>query len=168
MAPGIPLASRGVTRVHFLDWAPNLHAVVVHLPIGLLATAAGADLLAILCRETGTAYVLSTCLQIAGTIMLVAAYLTGRKAAADVYTPGLAQAVVTLHWDQAWWCVWYFGLATASRITVWVTLGQPRRQLAILLALVSLGGLWLLTDVGKYGAQLVYTHGTGVTAPSGR
>ena len=85
-----------------------------------------------------------------------------------MYTPDLAQAVVTLHWDQAWWCVWYFGLATTSRITVWVTLGQPRRQLVILLALISLGGLWLLTDVGEYGAQLVYTHGTGVTAPSSR
>ena len=80
-------------------WAPNPHALIVHLPIGLLVTAVVADLVAMLRRDPSTVVRVSTGLYIAGTVTLVAAFLTGRSAAPEVYTPGMAQAIVVRHWD---------------------------------------------------------------------
>ena len=62
----------------------------MHLPIGLLVTAVVADLVAMLRRDPSTVVTVSTGLYVAGTVSLVAAYLTGRSGAPEVYTPGLA------------------------------------------------------------------------------
>ena len=121
------------------DWAPNAHALVVHLPIGLLVTAVFVDLLAVVRQNRATLGRVSIGLHLTGTAMLVVAYVTGRNAAPEVFTPGLAQAVVAQHWDQALWCVWYFGLATVGRAAL-----EMRHEL---------------------GRRLVYEHGVGVAAP---
>lgn len=152
----------------FADWAPNAHAVVVHLPIGLLVAAAGVDLLAILRRDPATVVTVSTGLYVAGTGVLVVAYVTGRNAASSVDTPALAQAIVAQHWDQALWCVWYFGLVATGRAVLWATAEAPRRGVTTALAAAGLAGLLLLTSTAELGAQLVYQHGTGVAAPVAR
>lgn len=149
-------------------WAPNPHALIVHLPIGLLVTAVVADLVAMLRRDPSTVVRVSTGLYIAGTVTLVAAFLTGRSAAPEVYTPGMAQAIVARHWDWALWCVWYFGLLTAGRVRLWLAAGSPRRVVTVALALAGLGGLVLLTNTAELGGQLVYQHGVGVAAPVAR
>ncbi len=149
------------------DWAPNPHALIVHLPIGLLVTAVAVDLIALLREDRATLGLVSTGLYVGGTVMLVVAYLTGRNAAPDVFTPGLAQAVVTQHWEQALWCVWYFGLVMAGRVALQLRHGRLGRGAAAALAVVGLGGMLLLTTTAELGARLVYQHGVGVSAPAG-
>ena len=150
------------------SWAPNSHALIVHLPIGLLVTALVADLVAMLRRDPSTVVTVSTGLYLVGTATLVAAYLTGRSAAPEVYTPGLAHAVVARHWDWALRCVWYFGLLTAGRVGLRLAAGAPRRISTVALALAGLAGLMLLTNTAELGGRLVYQHGVGVAAPVAR
>ena len=152
----------------FAGWAPNPHALVVHLPIGLLVTAVVADLVATLRRDPTRVVTVATGLYLAGTVSLVAAYLTGRSGAPEVYTPGLAQAVVTRHWDSALWCVWYFGLLATGRVGLHVAALAPRRTVAAALAVAGLAGLLLLTNTAELGGRLVYEHGVGVAAPVAR
>jgi len=147
------------------DWAPNPHALIVHLPIGLLVTAVVVDLLAVVRRDRTTLRLVSTGLHVGGTVMLVVAYLTGRNAAPEVFTPGLAQAVVTQHWDQALWCVWYFGLATSGRVGLQIRYGPLGRGAAAGLAAVGIAGALLLATAAELGGRLVYEHGVGVAAP---
>ena len=150
------------------DWAPNPHAIVVHLPIGLLVTAIVAELVAMLRRDPSTVVTVSTGLYLAGTVTLVAAYLTGLSAAPEVYTPGMANAVVTRHWNSALWCVWYFGLLAAGRVALRLAAGVPRRFITVALAAAGLVGLALLTNTAELSGQLVYQHGVGVAAPVAR
>lgn len=148
-----------------IDWAPNAHALVVHLPIGLLVTAFGVDLLTLVRTNRVTLGNVAAGLYVGGTAMLVVAYLTGRAAAPEVFTPGMAQAVVTQHWDQALWCVWYFGLATAGRIALRLRYPRLGYGAAIGLAAAGLGGFLLLTMTSELGGRLVYEYGVGVAAP---
>ena len=97
--------------------------------------------------------------------MLCVAYLTGRNAAPEVFTPGLALAVMTRHWDQALWCVWYFGLATAGRVGLQMWHGRLGRGAAAGLAVVGVGGVLLLATAAELGGRLVYEYGVGVAAP---
>ena len=150
------------------SWAPNPHALIVHLPIGLLVTAVVADLVAIARRDPSTVVRLSTGLYIAGTVTLAAAFLTGRSAATEVFAPGMAQAIVSSHWDWALWCVWYFGLLTASRVGLGLAAEPPRRASTMALAAAGLAGLALLTNTAELGARLVYQYGVGVAAPVAR
>ena len=164
------------------DWVPNAHALVVHLPIGLLAAAAAADLAALLRRRPGSAATVATALYVAGSAALAAAYLTGRDAAPDVYTPDLAAPVVARHWTWALWCLVYFGGLTASR--VWrLGLGTPAlrspgtdgatargnqppgRAVHLAFAAAGLAGLLLLAVTAELGGRLVYQYGVGVVAP---
>jgi uncharacterized membrane protein len=147
------------------DWAPNLHALIVHLPIGLLVTAVVADLVAMLRRDPSALVTVSTGLYLVGTVTLVTAYLTGRNAAPVVFTPGMAQSVVVQHWDRALWCVWYFALVTTGRVWVRLAGGAPRRIVTLALGSAGLAGLILLTQTAELGARLVYEHGVGVAAP---
>jgi len=146
------------------DWAPNAHALVVHLPIGLLVTAVFVDLLAVVRQNRATLGRVSIGLHLTGTAMLIVAYVTGRNAAPEVFTPGLAQAVVAQHWDQALWCVWYFGLATVGRAALEMR-HELGRNAAVGLAVVGVGGVLLLATTAELGGRLVYEHGVGVAAP---
>ena len=110
-----------------VDWAPNAHALIVHLPIGLLVTAFAAEIVALLRRRPEPVATVSTALYAAGWLTLAAAYLTGRAAAPEVYTPGLAVPVVDRHWTLALWCLLYFGTLTAGRLWVLGIPGRPRR-----------------------------------------
>ena len=56
------------------DWAPNPHALIVHLPIGLLVTAVVVDLLAVVRRDRATLRLVATGLHVGGTAMLAAAW----------------------------------------------------------------------------------------------
>ena len=167
-----------------IDWAPNAHALVVHLPIGLLVTAAAADLVALLRSRPEPVATVSTALYLAGSLTLAAAYLTGRGAAPEVYTPGLAVPTVARHWTLALWCLVYFGGLTAAR--VWrLGIGSPtlhrnrigeaadrenaapRRAARLAFAAAGLAGLVLLAATAELGGRLVYEYGVGVAAPLG-
>ena len=165
-----------------VDWMPNTHALIVHLPIGLLVTAFAAELVALLRRRPEPVATVSTALYAAGWLTLAAAYLTGRAAAPEVYTPGLAVPVVDRHWTWALWCLLYFGALTAGRLWVLGVPGRPvsaggtgetlsgpaatRRRVAHLaFGAAGLAGLLLLAATAELGGRLVYEYGVGVAAP---
>ena len=165
-----------------VDWAPNAHALIVHLPIGLLVTAFATELVALLRRRPEPVASVSTALYAAGWLTLAAAYLTGRAAAPEVYTPGLAVPVVDRHWTVALWCLLYFGALTAGRLWVMGVPGRPapaggtgetpagpattRRRVAHLaFGAAGLTGLLLLAATAELGGRLVYQYGVGVAAP---
>ena len=150
------------------DWVPNTHALVVHLPIGLLVSAFATELVALLRRRPEPVSTVSTTLYAAGSLTLAAAYLTGRAAAPEVYTPGLAVPVVDRHWTWALWCVVYFGGLTAARVGL-LERGEPRRRLVHLaFGAAGLAGLVLLAATAELGGRLVYEYGVGVAAPLGQ
>ena len=149
-------------------WAPNSHALILHLPIGLLATATVVDVITTLRRDPSTTVLLAHGLYMVGTVTLLATYLTGRHAAAEVFTPGLALPVVAEHWERALWCTWYFGLVTAGRIFLALYVARPQRAITTTLCVVSLIGFGLLAATAELGGRLVYEHGVGVAAPISR
>lgn len=151
----------------FADWLPNPHAVVIHLPLGLLVTAVCIDLVALLRRSPAIAEV-SSALHILGTMTLILAYLTGRTAASEVYTPGLAHALVAQHWDFALGCVWYFSLATLCRLALQLWAKGFTRLGTMVSSIVGLAGLTLLAVTAEFGGRLVYEHGVGVAAPNSK
>ena len=165
-----------------VDWAPNAHALIVHLPIGLLVTAFAAELVALLRRHPEPVATVSTALYAAGWLTLAAAYLTGRAAAPEVYTPGLAVPVVDRHWTLALWCLLYFAALTAGRLWVLGIPGRPsraggtgetpagavatgRRAAHLAFGAAGLAGLLLLAATAELGGRLVYRYGVGVGTP---
>ena len=73
---------------------PNLHAALVHFPIGLLTAAVIADLVAGIRSKNEPLRPAVTALHILGTLSLIAAYIAGRSAASTVFTPGMAHGIV--------------------------------------------------------------------------
>jgi uncharacterized membrane protein len=150
--------------VNFLPgWAPNVHPLIVHFPIGLLLTAAGLDTAAWLLRCNRSLRLVATALYVAGTVMLIAAYFTGRAAADTVFLSGMAHAAIKQHWDMAFLTVWFFGALTVIRLLLLRWLGSAPRSAAIG-ALVFAGfiGVVLIGETGDRGGRLVYEHGVGI------
>ena len=167
LAPGLTLAGGTVAGMEgFAHWVPNTHILVIHLPLGLLVAAVGADLLSLLRRDQRTVGRVSTGLHVGGTITLILAYFTGRSAAEEVYIPGLAHALVAQHWHWALWCVWYFGLATLGRLALQLRGTSSSRRISVGLSATSLAGLALLAMTAELGGRLVYHYGVGVAAPT--
>ncbi len=105
---------------------------------------------------------LATLLYVLGTGGAVAAYVTGRAASQTIWLPGMAQAVLTQHWDWALRTVWFFAIVTVVRV---VLLRPSRRDpgpaIVAAFALVGLVGIGLLLETGDRGGRLVYQHGVG-------
>jgi uncharacterized membrane protein len=146
------------------DWAPNVHPLVVHFPIALLLTAAGLDAAGLALRCNRPLRFVATVLYVLGTATLVAAYFTGRAAAATVWLPGMAHAVVAEHWEWAFRAIWFFGVMTLARLLLlWRLRAEPRPAVVALLTVAGLIGGVLLGETGDRGATLVYRHGVGIT-----
>ena len=144
-------------------WAPNLHPLVVHFPIALVVTAAGMDLAGWLLRCNRSLRFVASVLYVVGTLTMVAAYLTGRSAAADIWLPGMAHAAVNDHWNWAFRAVWFFGSLTVVRLVLlWRLRADPRPALMAALTLAGLLGIVLLGEAGDRGGRLVYQHGVGI------
>ena len=142
-------------------WAPNLHPLVVHFPIVWLIAAVAVDLVCVTARARW-AEAAAPWLYAAGAASALAAYLSGRQAAATVLLPGMAQPIVLEHWNWALATTIYFATVATfrlaltfmkRRLTFWARAG----------ALVAgLAGVFLLYHAAEQGARLVYEHGVGV------
>ena len=144
------------------DWAPNVHPLIVHFPIGLLLAAVAIDIAGWMLRCNRWLRHMATFLYVAGTLMIFLTYVTGRAAAATVWLPGMAQAVVKEHWDWAFRTVWFFAAITTVRLMVlWPRQREPRRVLVTAFALAGLVGVLLLGETGDRGGRLVYQFGVG-------
>lgn len=147
------------------DGVPNAHPMLVHFPIGLLITAFLCDCVALALKRRSSWRNGATALYAFGTALMVATYLTGREAAALVFTPGMAHALVDEHWTWAMWTLIYFSSLTVGRIAAHQRLLGDRSALRSLFVLAGLGGVALLTATSERGARLVYEYGVGVIIP---
>ena len=147
------------------DALPNLHPALVHFPIALLVTAIAADLAAVVTPRRDPLRPAVTVLHLAGTVSLVATYLTGRSAALTVFTPGMAHSAVESHWNLALVMTIYFGILAVARLWASWTLHEARWKLWGVLLLAGLAGLVGLAETASRGGLLVYRWGVGVMGP---
>ena len=148
------------------DGIPNLHPMLVHFPIALLVTAALCDGLAFVLRRQPTWRNGAVGLYVLGTGLMAATYLSGREAAALVFTPGMAHGLVDEHWTWAMWTLLYFGSLTVGRVVAHRRLDGQHSALWGLFLLAGVGGVVLLAATAERGARLVYAYGVGVSVPS--
>lgn len=147
------------------DWTQPLHPLVVHLPIGLLVSAAVVDLAGLAAPRSPALRRAATGLYLAGAATLVAAYVTGRADAAALRVPGSAHSVVDEHWTWAWRTTIYFGVVAAGRLALMLAAPATERRVRLPLAAAGVLGLTLLFQTAERGGRLVYEHGVGVAAP---
>ena len=147
------------------DWTQPLHPLVVHLPIGLLVSAAVIDLAGLAAPARPVLRRAATGLYLAGAVALVAAYLTGRADAAALRVPGPAHAVVDEHWTWAWRTMVFFGVLATGRLALRLASPSTEHRVRLPLAAAGVLGLMLLFQTAERGGRLVYQHGVGVAAP---
>ncbi|MGH9146254.1 MAG: DUF2231 domain-containing protein [Vicinamibacterales bacterium] len=146
------------------SWAPNVHPLVIHFPIGLWVTAVAIDLVDALFERPAWLGAAATSLYVAGAAAAIVAYLTGVQAGSTVFVPGMAYPLIDDHNRWAVVTVWFFAAVAVLRLAVW-RLGIPRRRLhRVLLLVTGLTGILLLQQTAERGARLVYEHGVGVIA----
>ncbi len=148
------------------EWAPNVHPLIVHFPIALLATAALVDLFSLFTRKWQGTRIAAAVLYALGAVGTLAAYLSGQDAADGLNLPATVIPHVTDHADWAERTLWYFGIYAVVRLFVlWFELkGRRWTQgwMRVLLFLVGAGGYYLVMQTGDHGAKLVYAYGAGV------
>jgi len=164
------------------EWAPNAHPPLVHFPIALLTTGVVFDLLGFTLSQKMVWRHGATALYVLGTALMGVTYITGREAAATVFTPGLAHGLVNEHWTWATWTLAYFVILTLGRLATnirsksanasYSALNHLARApswhpstMRIVFLIAGIGGLWLVMETADRGGQLVYEYGVGVMPP---
>lgn len=146
------------------EWLPNIHPLVVHFPIALLAVAVIIELVRLVMPERTWLTHTVMLSYVLGTLGLVASFITGRSAAETVDVAGQATTVLTTHEDWALASMIFFIVLTLIRgATLWFTLDRMRSVISGL-AVLGLIGMWLVWVTGERGAELVFRHGAGVQA----
>jgi uncharacterized membrane protein len=149
-------------------WTPNLHPLIVHLPIGVWVGAVAADVLGLVFTRTSRAEAAASFLYPMGAVLAILAYLTGRRAAATVLVPGMAFPLVEQHENWALATTVLFVLVAALRLWAGRRPESRSRPLRMLLATAGVLALLALVGTGERGARLVFEHGVGVRAIGGR
>ncbi|GIV80388.1 MAG: hypothetical protein KatS3mg050_4782 [Litorilinea sp.] len=148
------------------EWAPNVHPLIVHFPIALLATAALFDLLSLVPPGRPGVRKVAVSLYTLGALALAVAFYTGRAAADGLDLPAQIIPHVTDHADWAERTLWFFGLYAGVRLlALWFEVkGKYRvpRWIPLLLFLAGTAGYYLVVETGDHGARLVYAYGVGV------
>ena len=147
------------------DWAPNMHPMLVHFPIAILAIAILFDFLSFfLPKERKWWTVESTALLYGvGAATAIGVYFTGKEAVDSVFLPAAAQSVLTTHADWAFYVVWFYGIYAVLRIiATWKGREENRMKFHVGFFALSFVGLFLLVQTGDNGAKLVFKYGAGV------
>lgn len=146
------------------DWAPNIHPLIIHFPIGIIHLAVLFHFLTLVFRKREWFQDTTIILYVLGAVSILVTYITGRQAADSVVLPPLANPVLTEHADLALWTLWYFGILALVHIVMWWKQFDLRRWIYVSLFVLGAGGLILIFETAEYGAKLVYKYGVGVQA----
>ena len=146
------------------EWAPNIHPMLVHFPIAILAIAIFFDFISFFMprerkwwTEEATAFLYGV-----GAVTAVIVYYTGTLAADSVNASAQAEKVMGIHAGWAWWTIWFYGIYAIARIAAtWWTSDRHRIKFHIGFFLLSLVGMFFLYETGEHGAKMVFGYGTG-------
>ncbi len=144
------------------DWIPNIHPFIVHFPIALLVVAVLCDVIRVFLKDQSWLHKMVLALYAAGTVGLIASFLSGRQAVETVTVTGDAIPVVTAHEDWALYTlIFYFAFTLLRGWTWWKNL-EVKKPALIGLVLLAFAGTGMLWYTGELGAKLVYKHGVAV------
>jgi uncharacterized membrane protein len=149
-------------------WAPNLHPLLVHLPIGVWVGAVIADLTGLIFSRATRSDEAASFLYPLGAALAIFSYLTGQQAAAAVLVPGMAFPVLEEHEDWALATTILFVLVAVLRLWVKRRNEPVPRALRVLLAAAAVLALMALVGTGERGARLVFQYGVGVISGGNR
>ena len=150
-----------------MESLPNLHPVLVHFPIALLATALLFDLACFVLRRWVWLDRAAVSLYGLGVLGAGAAVWAGKHAAAQVgpVSPEIERLIAD-HGDWAFLTVIAFVGTTLLRFEVaWRDRQEPslrRGRLRLMALVLAIGGQWVLLQTADRGARLVYRHGVAV------
>jgi uncharacterized membrane protein len=143
------------------DWAPNIHPLLVHFPIALLATGALANFISLFIQEKWWDETKNTVLYTVGALFTGITYYSGTVAADTVFLPTEAQSVLSEHSDWAEYLLWFFILYAILRIAFhWFGLFE-KKIFKIIAFITVLPGLFMVYETAEYGGKMVYGYGTG-------
>ncbi len=137
---------------------PNLHPLLVHLPIALLTCSFLLDVMGILLKNQDlqkSGWWTLVC----GMVGLIAAIVTGLQAKGSVYIDASAAEHFQTH-EQ----IGFFLAATYSMLCLWrianrTNLPRKAEWAFVAIALLGVVGVWI---GAWYGGELVYHFGIGV------
>ncbi len=136
------------------------HPIFIHFPIALLSTAAALEILAALLKRDDLSRA-GWWVQLAGTIGILLAVLTGIVAENASPIPATAAYLMDLHEELAFVTASAFAALLLWRVSARTKIPGPTpwRYLAAYGASVA-----LLALVGWYGGELVFRYGVGLLA----
>lgn len=146
------------------EWAPNIHPLIVHFPIGLLFTAAFLDIFAFLLRKFPSLRISAVAVYTLGAFAALVTYLTGQQAGDAVMLAGEVNTILTDHADWAEWTLYYFGAYAVIRLGMLWLNKQAKPALWLPVMFLGFGGLFLVFKTSEQGARMVFEHGVGVKA----
>ncbi|HYW35316.1 MAG TPA: DUF2231 domain-containing protein [Balneolaceae bacterium] len=142
------------------QWAPNVHPLLVHFPIALFFFAVGMDFLSFFLPESWWSERATLITYVLGAISVVVVFFTGQMAAGTLHNiSNVAKHAVEEHAEWATWTLWFFVIYTLVRLIMSFMKSIQGLKLHIVMFLISLVGLWLLTETGDHGGKLVYKYG---------
>lgn len=146
------------------EWAPNIHPMLVHFPIAILAVAIFFDFVSFFLSrekkwwtEEATAFLYGV-----GAVAAIIVYYTGTLAADSVNASAAAEEVMQMHASWAWWTIWFYGFYAVARIiATWWANERHRLKFHVGFFLLSLIGMFMLYETGEHGAEMVFGYGLG-------
>ncbi|NGP90032.1 DUF2231 domain-containing protein [Fodinibius halophilus] len=143
------------------EWAPNLHPILVHFPIGIILLAVFMNIVTFFLPDKWWDELKTTILYGIGTVSLVAAYYTGTIAADSIFMPTEAQNVLNSHADWAWWTVWFLGAYLLLRILFHYFKLMDQKMMRTIAFITVLPGIFFLYETGDHGAEMVFGYSVG-------
>ncbi|WP_138429192.1 DUF2231 domain-containing protein [Fodinibius saliphilus] len=143
------------------EWAPNIHPLIVHLPIGIILLAVLMNIMSFLLSNDWWDEMKSTILYGIGILSVIAAYYSGNIAADSVFIPADSQTVLNNHADWAWWTMWFLGAYLFLRILFHYLKLMNQKIIRIIAFITVLPGIFFLYKTGDQGAKMVFGYGVG-------
>lgn len=89
------------------------------------------------------------------------AFFSGEAAAGNVQGNEMTEKLIDEHYKWALWMVWFFGIYSIIRITLYFKLNDETKAVKFIFLLAAVLGLILLIQTGFLGSRLVYELGLG-------